>query len=84
MYHINRKAPVRVAYEYPPIPDCGFDYRAWHEGDEESHHCGWGETEAEARADLARMDEEWAEYMEEWAEYMGEMDERDRDARRCR
>lgn len=67
MYDVNRKATVKIVYEYPPIPDRRFDYRAYHEGDEETGHCGWGATEAEARADLERMDDEWADAMESYA-----------------
>ncbi len=47
--------------EYPPIPDRRFDWCAYHEGEEEAGHHGWGPTEAEAIADLQRLDEERAD-----------------------
>ena len=53
---------------FAPIPDRRFDWCAYHEGDEESAgRYGWGPTEAEALADLARLDEERAEAEEEAA-----------------
>jgi len=57
---------IIVTHEFPPIPDRSFDYRAMHDGDDEApwRH-GWGRTEAEARADLARLDQEHAESLEE-------------------
>jgi len=39
---------------YPPIPDRRWDWCAYHDGEEESQHCGWGATEQEAREDLKR------------------------------
>jgi hypothetical protein len=57
---------IITEYVHPPIPDRGSDWRAYHEGDEEkpTRH-GWGATEAEALADLARLDREYAEAMED-------------------
>jgi hypothetical protein len=47
---------------FPPIPDRRFDWCAYHDGDEElAHRYGWGSSEADAVADLARLDEEFAE-----------------------
>lgn len=46
---------------YPPIPTRQFDWTAFHDGEEESGHAGWGATEAEAIEDLRRLDEERAE-----------------------
>lgn len=39
-----------------PTPWCAF-----HDGEEETGHYGWGATEQEARDDLARLDDERAE-----------------------
>lgn len=50
--------------EFPPIPDRRFDWRAYHDGEEETNHCGWGATASEAVEDLKRMDEERADAME--------------------
>ena len=44
---------------YPPIPDRRYDWTAYRDGEEE--HAGWGATEAEAIADLERLDQERAE-----------------------
>ena len=46
---------------YPPIPDRRFDWTAYYDGEEESNHAGWGATEAEAIADLYRLDQEMNE-----------------------
>jgi hypothetical protein len=43
---------------YPPIPDRRWDWCAWHDGDEEDGHCGWGTTPEQAIADLGRLDQE--------------------------
>jgi len=43
----------------PPISDRRFDWVAHYDGDE--LHAGWGATEAEAIADLQRLDQERAE-----------------------
>lgn len=48
--------------ECPPIPDRRFDWVAYHDGEEETGHAGWGATEAEAIEDLKRLDEERAEW----------------------
>jgi hypothetical protein len=63
---VFKRDRVIVSHEFPPIPDRSFDYRAMHDGDDEApwKH-GWGATEAEARADLARLDQEHAESLEE-------------------
>lgn len=51
---------------YPPIPERGFDWCAYHEGDEErGYRYGWGATESEALDDLKRLDQEEAEANEE-------------------
>lgn len=55
---------IVTVFEYPPIPDRRFDWRAYHEGEEELNHCGWGPNEAEALADLRRLDEERADERE--------------------
>lgn len=56
---------IIVAHEYPPIPDRRWDWRAYHYGDDEApwKH-GWGRTEAEAREDLARLDQEFEESLQ--------------------
>ena len=57
-------------HEFPPIPDRQFDWCAYWDGEEETQHCGWGRTEAEAVADLRRLDQERGEAEmsdEEWA-----------------
>lgn len=51
-------------FEYPPIPRRDFDWCAYHDGEEETGHYGWGATQAEAIEDLRRLDEERAEAME--------------------
>ena len=55
---------VVVIHIYPPISDRRRDYCAYHDGEEETGHYGWGSTEAEAREDLARLDDEHADYLE--------------------
>lgn len=45
----------------PPIPDRRYDWAAWHDGDEEENHQGYGRTPEEAIADLERLDAERAE-----------------------
>ena len=49
---------IITTHVYPPIPDRRWDWSAHHDGEEESGHYGWGSTEAEALADLQRLDEE--------------------------
>jgi len=57
---------IITRHVHPPIPaDMGFDWCAFHDGDEEQGNYGWGCTEAEALADLARLDQERAEYEED-------------------
>jgi hypothetical protein len=56
---------IKVVHEFPPIPDRRWDWRAYHEGEEEQNHCGWGRTREEALADLERLDEEQCEANEE-------------------
>jgi hypothetical protein len=46
---------------FPPIPVRDFDWAAWHDGDEEEGHVGYGATPEEAIADLDRLDQERAE-----------------------
>lgn len=49
---------IKVEYKHPPIPDHHhMDYMAYWDGDEESGPRGWGETEAQAIADLIEDDE---------------------------
>lgn len=58
-----------TAYDPPPIADRRFDWKAYRPGDdEEGHHVGYGRTEAEAIADLKRLDDERADYVEWQAE----------------
>jgi hypothetical protein len=63
---------IVVVFDPPPIPDRQFDWRAYHQRDYDNYdgadfdadragpsfHCGFGKTEAKARADLRRMDRE--------------------------
>ena len=56
-----RMRDIVLRQVYPPIPDRRWDWQAWHEGDEENNHAGWGATPEEAIADLGRLDEERAE-----------------------
>lgn len=49
---------IITVYEWPAIPIRDFDWRAHWEGEEEGGHYGYGRTEADAIADLRRMDEE--------------------------
>lgn len=71
-------------HEFPPIPIRAFDWCAYHESEvEQSEYYGWGPTEAEAIADLARLDQERAEEAEEkLAERYAYEHERDPDAER--
>jgi len=55
---------------YPPIPVRDFDWCAYRDGEEESGHCGWGKTQAEAIEDLRRLDQERAEAQEGEVLYM--------------
>lgn len=44
---------IKTEHVYPPIPVRSFDWTAWFDGmDEETRGQGWGNTEAEAIADL--------------------------------
>lgn len=53
---------IVTSHMYPPIPDRRFDWCAYHEEHVElAHRYGWGPTEADAIADLARLDDEYAE-----------------------
>jgi hypothetical protein len=58
---------IITVHEYPPIPDRRWDWRAFHDGEEERGHYGWGRTELEAIEDLRRLDDERAEADEEQA-----------------
>jgi hypothetical protein len=58
---------IITIHAYPPIPRSDFDWCAYHEGEEERGHYGWGRTESEAIEDLQRLDEERAEANEETA-----------------
>ena len=51
---------IITVHEYPPIPIRDFDWCAYHDGEEESGHYGWGRTERDAIEDLKRLDEERA------------------------
>jgi hypothetical protein len=53
---------IKTRHEYPPIPDRRFDWCAWHDGEEELGHYGWGRTEWEAVTDLHRIDDERADW----------------------
>jgi hypothetical protein len=56
------KPKIVTVFEYPPIPQRIFDWRAYREGDEErTWRHGWGRTEEEALADLQRIDQEMEE-----------------------
>lgn len=57
---------IKTTHVFPPIPDRRFDWCAVHsntyDGAEDSgnrHHIGYGATEAEAIADLKRLDDGW-------------------------
>ena len=52
---------IITRHVYPPIPDRRWDWIAYHDGEEETQHAGWGSTEAAALEDLARLDDERAE-----------------------
>jgi hypothetical protein len=58
----DNRGRIIVRSEYPPIPQRNFDWRAFHEGDEEcpARH-GWGASADEALADLSRLDAERAD-----------------------
>jgi hypothetical protein len=55
------KGKIIVHHEYPPIPIRKWDWLAYHDGEEETGHYGWGATREEALADLDRLDQERAE-----------------------
>lgn len=46
---------------FPPIPIRDFDWCAYFDGEEESNQYGYGRTEAEAVADLKRLEQELLE-----------------------
>lgn len=50
--------PIVTMFEYPPIPVRTMDWRAMREGNDERGPFGWGETEAQAVADLLEIEEE--------------------------
>ncbi len=52
---------VITSHIFPPIPDRRYDWCAYHDGEEETGHYGYGRTEQEALDDLARLDQERAE-----------------------
>lgn len=54
--------PIITHYVHPPIPIRDWDWCAYR--DPESKLVGWGRTEAEARADFARLELEDACYHE--------------------
>lgn len=54
----RERGEVKTSCVFPPIPVREFDWCAYHDGDEETGRYGWGYTEKEAVADLARLDEE--------------------------
>lgn len=56
-----RMRDIVLRQVFPPIPDRRFDWAAWHDGEEEENHSGWGATPEEALADLERLDQERAE-----------------------
>lgn len=53
--------PIVTTHTFPPIPDRRWDWCAFREGHEEDLIQGWGETEAEAIADLVRLEGEMEE-----------------------
>lgn len=57
--------PIVTSHVYPPIPDRSFDWNARRdnsEPDDDGHmEQGWGHTEAEAIADLLRLEAELAD-----------------------
>ena len=58
---------IITVWACPPIPDRRWDWMAFHDGEEERGHYGWGRTEREAIEDLRCLDEERAEVSEEQA-----------------
>lgn len=63
---------IATTFIHPPIPDRSFDWEAIHpdtyDGAPDSKtrgHIGYGATEAEAIADLLRLDQEMAEAEED-------------------
>jgi hypothetical protein len=56
---------IITTHVWPPIPRRDWDWCAYHDGEEETNHYGWGATEQEALDDLKRMDEERAEANED-------------------
>ena len=76
---------IIIEFVYPPIPMRHCDWSAHFDGDEErADLIGWGATEAEALADLARIHEERREALEEdddYDEQWYEDQQRIRDAR---
>jgi hypothetical protein len=61
----NDTRKIIIDHVFPPIPLRHFDYRAYHDGDEEltARH-GYGATEAAALADLKLLDEDWADSLQ--------------------
>lgn len=51
-----RYAGIVVSFEYPPIPERCFDYRAMRDGNDESGPYGWGATRFQAIADLLEIE----------------------------
>lgn len=63
------RGKIKTVHVYPPISDRRWDWTAYHDGEEETCHAGWGSTEQEALDDLDRLDQERAEIMEGTKEY---------------
>lgn len=59
------RSKIIVAHVWPPIPLRDYDYCAYHDGEEETGHYGYGPTREKALADLARLDQERAEEAEQ-------------------
>ena len=63
---MTNRPPIVTTHVYPPIPDRTHDWLAYHDGWEENTWLqGWGRTEAEAIADLQRIDAEEDEYKQD-------------------
>lgn len=63
-YTIHRQNKI-ITHTWLSIYGQPADWEAYHEGDEETNHRGYGKSEAEALADLERMDDEYSESCEE-------------------
>lgn len=60
-----KQYPIITSHVNPPIPERGFDWCAYRENDVElPYRYGWGMTEAEALADLERLEQEEYEALE--------------------